>query len=112
MKSKGTVEARMTAELSQIIAKVTLSNFAVVTLQPDQPMLSWYGRLAHFAGLPQPLPQQLRVPPANVPPRPLLRGQDLCRRQSIQKLPATLPKLDQPKFDALQPHRNVSQPPT
>ena len=99
----------MTAELSQIIDKVTLSNFAVVTLQPDQPMLSWYGRLAYFAGLPQPLPQQLWVPPAtmppaNVPPRPLLRGRDLCHRQSIQKLPATLPVFYQPKFDALQPH--------
>ena len=58
----------MTAELSQIIDKVTLSKFAVVTLQPDQQMLSWYGRLDHNAGLPQPLPQQLRVPPRQCAP--------------------------------------------
>ena len=87
----------MTAELSQIIDNVTLSNFAVVTLQPDQQMLSLYGRLAHNAGMPQPLPQQLRVP-ANVPPRPLLRGQDLCHHQSIQNLPATLPNLTSPSL--------------
>ena len=69
-------------------------------------MLSWYGRLAHFAGLPQPLPQQLWVPPATMPPAkvPPRPRRDLCHRQTIQKLPATLPILYQPKIDALQPH--------